>query len=124
MINYNSCFVLHQAYCSGLLIQPSHGGVQQLQVYVYFLSTVHLHSKRLYPFRWMLQRALATYIQRGMRPLMEIGFMPKALSSHPEPYEHHWSTGGNIWTGWTCLPKDYNKWRELVYQCVKHSIDW
>ncbi len=49
--------------------------------------------------------------------------MPKALSSKPEPYEHTWSKGGNLWTGWTYPPKDYNKWRELVYQWVKHSIE-
>lgn len=63
------------------------------------------------------------FIQRGMKPLMEIGFMPKDLSSKPEPYEHTWSKGGNLWTGWTYPPKDYNKWRELVYQWVKHSIE-
>lgn len=64
-----------------------------------------------------------TYIQRGIRPLMEIGFMPKDLSSKPEPYEHTWSKGGNLWTGWTYPPKDYDKWKELVYQWVKHSIE-
>ena len=63
------------------------------------------------------------YIQRGIKPLMEIGFMPKDLSSKPDPYEHTWSKGGNIWTGWTAPPKDYNKWRELIYQWVKHSIE-
>ncbi|HZY80195.1 MAG TPA: beta-xylosidase [Cyclobacteriaceae bacterium] len=64
-----------------------------------------------------------TYIQRGIKPLMEIGFMPKDLASKPDPYDHTWSEGGNLWTGWTSPPKDYNKWRELVYQWVKHSID-
>ncbi|GAB3509373.1 beta-xylosidase [Spirosoma knui] len=64
-----------------------------------------------------------TYVKRGMKPLMEIGFMPKDLSSKPEPYEHTWSKGGNLWTGWTYPPKDYDKWRELVYQWAKHSID-
>jgi xylan 1,4-beta-xylosidase len=64
-----------------------------------------------------------TYVQRGMKPLMEIGFMPKAISSKPEPYAHFWSQGGNLWTGWTYPPKDYDKWRELVYQWVKHSIE-
>jgi xylan 1,4-beta-xylosidase len=64
-----------------------------------------------------------TYIERGMKPLMEIGFMPKDLSSKPEPYEHTWSTGGNLWTGWTYPPKDYNKWRDLVYEWVKHSVE-
>jgi len=45
------------------------------------------------------------------------------MSSRPEPYEHTWSAGGNLWTGWTYPPKDYNKGRELVYQWVKHSMD-
>jgi len=28
-----------------------------------------------------------------------------------------------IYRGWTYPPKDYNKWRELIYQWVKHSIE-
>ena len=75
-------------------------------------------------YNWIIVDSIIdTYIKRGINPLMEIGFMPKDLSSKPEPYEHTWSKGGNIWTGWTYPPKDYNKWRELVYQWVKHSID-
>lgn len=75
-------------------------------------------------YSWtIVDSIIDTYIERGMKPLMEIGFMPKDLSSKPEPYEHTWSKGGNIWTGWTQPPKDYNKWRELVYQWVKHSIE-
>ena len=74
-------------------------------------------------YNWIIiDSIIDTYIQRGIKPLMEIGFMPKDLSSHPEPYEHTWSTGGNLWTGWSYPPKDYNKWRELVYQWVKHSV--
>jgi xylan 1,4-beta-xylosidase len=67
-----------------------------------------------------------TYIQRGMKPLAQIGFMPKALSTHPEPYKHDWKPGapyGMIMTGWAYPPKDYKKWGELVYQWVKHSVD-
>ena len=71
----------------------------------------------------ILDSIIDTYIQQGIRPLVEIGFMPKDLSSKPEPYEHTWSKGGNLWTGWTYPPKDYNKWRELVYQWAKHSIE-
>lgn len=75
-------------------------------------------------YNWMVVDSIVdAYIQRGMKPLMEIGFMPKDLSAKPEPYEHTWSKGGNLWTGWTYPPKDYNKWRELVYQWVKHSIE-
>ena len=75
-------------------------------------------------YNWTVVDSIVdTYIQQGMKPLMEIGFMPKDLSSKPEPYEHTWSKGGNLWTGWTYPPKDYNKWRELVYQWVKHTIE-
>ncbi|MEO7537236.1 MAG: beta-xylosidase [Ferruginibacter sp.] len=67
-----------------------------------------------------------TYIQRGMKPLAQIGFMPQALSTHPEPYKHFWKPGdpyGKIMTGWTYPPKDYKKWGELVYRWVKHSVE-
>ena len=75
-------------------------------------------------YNWItVDSIIDTYIQIGVKPLMEIGFMPKDLSSKPEPYDHTWSEGGNIWTGWTYPPKDYNKWRELVYQWVKHSVE-
>ncbi len=67
-----------------------------------------------------------TYIQRGMKPLAQIGFMPEALSVKPEPYKHNWQPGlpyDRIITGWAYPPKDYNKWEELVYQWVKHCVE-
>lgn len=67
-----------------------------------------------------------TYILRGMKPLAQIGFMPEALSSHPQPYRHYWKPGNpykEIYTGWSYPPNDYNKWRELVYQWTKHCIE-
>jgi xylan 1,4-beta-xylosidase len=67
-----------------------------------------------------------TYVMRGMKPLAQIGFMPEALSVHPEPYRHHWKPGTNyaeIETGWAYPPKDYKKWDELVYQWVKHCVE-
>lgn len=68
-----------------------------------------------------------TYIQRGMKPLAQIGFMPEDLSSNnSKPYRHHWKPGDpytDIITGWAYPPKDYDKWRELVFQWVKHSVE-
>jgi len=66
-----------------------------------------------------------TYVSRGMKPLAQIGFMPEALSSHPQPYRHYWKPGDpytDIITGWAYPPKDYNKWRDLVYEWVKHCV--
>ncbi len=73
----------------------------------------------------IIDRIFDTYMERGMKPLVQIGFMPEALSSHPEPYRHHWKPGDNyndIYTGWAYPPKDYAKWAELVYQWARHSV--
>lgn len=73
----------------------------------------------------IVDKIFDTYIERGMKPIAQIGFMPEALSSHPTPYRHYWKPGDNyndIYTGWAYPPKDYNKWAELVYQWVKHSV--
>jgi xylan 1,4-beta-xylosidase len=74
----------------------------------------------------IVDRILDSYVQRGMKPLVEIGFMPEALSTKPTPYRHFWKPGDNyndIYTGWAYPPKDYDKWRELIYQWVKHSVE-
>ena len=73
----------------------------------------------------IIDKIFDTYVQRGMKPLAQIGFMPEALSTHPVPYKHYWKPGDNyndIYTGWAYPPKDYKKWGELVYQWVKHSV--
>jgi len=67
-----------------------------------------------------------TYLARGIKPMAEVGFMPQALSTKPEPYRHNWKPGdpyGNIYTGWAYPPKDYKKWAALVYEWVKHSVE-
>ena len=65
----------------------------------------------------IIDKIFDTYIQRGMKPLAQIGFMPEALSTHPVPYKHFWKPGDNyndIYTGWAYPPKDYKKWGELI----------
>lgn len=73
----------------------------------------------------IIDKIIDTYIVRGMKPLVEIGFMPEALSINPEPYQHNWAPGNqynNIYTGWTFPPKSYEKWGNLVYEWVKHCV--
>ena len=78
-------------------------------------------------YNWRLVDSIFdTYVQRGMKPIAEIGFMPKALSAKPEPYQHQWSpaaTYNQIFTGWAYPPVAYQKWGELVYQWVKHCVE-
>jgi len=69
----------------------------------------------------IMDQILDTYVQSKAKPFIEIGFMPKALSTHPEPYQHTWPKGG-IDTGWAYPPKDYQRWGELVRQWAAHSV--
>ena len=78
-------------------------------------------------YNWtILDRIFDTYLERGVRPYAQIGFMPRELSTKPEPYQHHWNPGlgyNEIFTGWAYPPKDYDKWRELVFQWTKHCVE-
>ena len=67
----------------------------------------------------ILDRIFDTFHAAGVKPLVEIGFMPKALSTHPDPYRHNFPQG-SIYTGWAYPPKDYQRWSELVFQFVHH----
>jgi xylan 1,4-beta-xylosidase len=74
----------------------------------------------------ILDRIFDTYLERGVRPYAQIGFMPKDLSMKPEPYQHQWTPRARyeeIYTGWAYPPKDYAKWAELTYQWVKHCVE-
>ncbi len=73
----------------------------------------------------IVDRIFDTYVERKMKPLVQVGFMPEALSSRPQPYTHNWKPGdkySDIFTGWAHPPKDYAKWSELVYQWTKHCV--
>lgn len=73
----------------------------------------------------IVDRIFDTYLANGVKPYAEVGFMPEALSTKPEPYQHAWRPGfpyADIYTGWAYPPKDYAKWGELVYQWAKHCV--
>ncbi|MBN2861918.1 MAG: beta-xylosidase [Bacteroidales bacterium] len=86
-------------------------------------TNVYTEDSRGNPvYDWtLLDSILNAQTDNGLLPLVELGFMPKALSTQPEPYRHEWSSKGPLWTGWTFPPKDYDKWAELIYQLVLHQ---
>src|SRR5215469_7728028 len=67
-------------------------------------------------------RIFDALIAAHVRPLVEIGFMPEALSTHPEPYRHTFPKG-DIFTGWSYPPKDEAKWSRLVLAYASHLRD-
>ena len=76
----------------------------------------------------ILDRIVDTYRARDIKPLVQLGFMPEALSSAPQgmPYRHHWKPGdpyNDIYTGWTYAPRDYRKWESLCHEVTRHFVE-
>ncbi len=81
-------------------------------------------GKPVYDWK-IVDQILDTYVNAGARPFVELGFMPKALSTHPDPYKSEWAPGAvndKYFVGWSYPPNDYAKWGELIHQLVLHAV--
>lgn len=91
-------------------------------------TNVYTHDSSGQPvYDWrIVDRIFDTLLERGVKPFVELGFMPEALSRHPQPYRHEWRPGlpyNRIMTGWRYPPTDYAAWEELIHQFAQHCAD-
>jgi len=87
--------------------------------------TEDANGKPIYDWT-IVDRIFDTYLARGVKPYVQIGFMPQAMSVKPEPYKHAWTPTAKydeIFTGWAYPPKDFKKWGDLVYEWAKHCVE-
>jgi xylan 1,4-beta-xylosidase len=82
-------------------------------------------GKPIYDFT-ILDNIFDAYKQAGVRPLVELGFMPKDLAAdlpdRHEPYQVHFlqsTVSGKS----NNPPKDYKKWEELVRVVTAHLVE-
>ncbi|RYU10799.1 GH39 family glycosyl hydrolase [Nocardioides iriomotensis] len=64
----------------------------------------------------LVDRVYDTILDIGLRPCVELGFMPRDLASDPDKKVFEY--GGII-----SPPKDYDRWADLVSALVRHLID-
>ena len=67
-----------------------------------------------------------TYLENGVKPYVQASFMPKALSTNPEPYTFYFDASSDynlIYVGWSYPPTSWEKWGELNYQWAKHCVE-
>jgi len=67
----------------------------------------------------IIDRIFDAIIEAGCIPFVEIGFMPKDLSTAPQgvPYDAIRDAG------WGYPPKDYEKWRRLIEALARHCLE-
>ena len=76
-------------------------------------------------YDWTINdRIFDTYVERGVKPYVQIGFMPEALSTHPQDYPHNppVKSRAPVSAGQAYPPKDYVKWGNLAYEWTKHCV--
>jgi xylan 1,4-beta-xylosidase len=75
-------------------------------------------------YSWtILDQIFDAYAAAHVRPMVELGFMPKALSTHPDPYHIGWPLKPGEEEGWSFPPKDYKRWQELNRQVAAHMAE-
>ncbi|MBO4494265.1 MAG: xylan 1,4-beta-xylosidase [Clostridiales bacterium] len=62
-----------------------------------------------------LDRVMDSYIEQGLEPFLELGFMPEALASGDQTIF--------VWKGNVTPPKSYEKWADLVSTTLTHLCD-
>ena len=76
-------------------------------------------------YDWTINdRIFDTYLERGLKPYVQLGFMPEALTIHPRNYPHHPPVNEKApaEAGQSYPPKDYAKWGELAFEWTKHCV--
>ncbi|MFP5226753.1 MAG: GH39 family glycosyl hydrolase [Acidobacteriota bacterium] len=72
-------------------------------------------------YNWtILDSIFDAWVGAGVRPYVELGFMPKALSSHPDPYHIPWPTKPGETEGWSYPPTSYKKWGAMIHAVAAH----
>lgn len=82
------------------------------------------NGKPIYDFK-ILDGIFDAYKAAGVRPLVELGFMPKDLAAdlpdRHEPYQVHYPNS-TISGKSNNPPKDYKKWQELIHVVTAHLV--
>ena len=83
------------------------------------------NGKPVYDFK-IIDGIFDAYKEAGVRPLVELGFMPQdlaaALPNRHEPYQVHYPQS-TISGKSNNPPKDYKKWEELVRVLTAHLVE-
>ena len=89
-------------------------GLLHDDVAIYREMNVDGEIRPFYNFTY-IDRIFDSYLELGIRPFVEIGFMPKLLASGEQTIFD--------WKGNVTPPKDYEKWSDLIKAVVSHFVE-
>ena len=103
----------HHLFTSG-------NGVPDLKWSSSNVYTLDAASKPVYDFT-ILDQIFDAYRDAGVRPMVELGFMPEAMASGTDPYHQPYpkTVAGSVQSP----PKDFAQWGELVRRFTAHLVE-
>ena len=81
--------------------------------------TEDAQGKPVYDWK-ILDGIFDAWVGAHVRPYVELGFMPEAMSIHPHPYHIPWPAQPGQTEGWSCPPRNYTRWGNLVRAVAAH----
>jgi len=83
-------------------------------IYQYWRSFDGTEEHESYNFTY-LDRVMDYYIANGLKPFLELGFMPEKMASGTQTIFY--------WKGNTTPPADHQKWADLIKATLRHLAD-
>ncbi|MBE5799120.1 MAG: xylan 1,4-beta-xylosidase [Clostridiales bacterium] len=114
---------LHQAYQEQLALAKELAGFQYIRGHGLFCDDMAIYqpytdargvSHEAYNFTY-LDRVMDSYLKLGIRPFLELGFMPEKMASGTQTIFY--------WKGNVTPPSDMDKWTAMVKATLAHLRD-
>ena len=111
-------FRTHFMFCTG----NCHGTYKFGSTNVYWENEL---GEPVYDFTYY-DCIIDTFLRTGNKPFVELGFMPMDLAdtNYLRPAAGNWEKYGQYKeAGWTCPPKDYDKWHAFIKAVAAHLVE-
>jgi xylan 1,4-beta-xylosidase len=111
---------LRESYRRDLARMTSATGIRYVRFHAIFDDEVGVYSEDAQGrpvYNWSyVDQIYDGLLDGGVRPFVELSFMPKALAASDKPHAFWYRPLPSP-------PKDYAKWEDLVYNFAKHLVD-
>ena len=111
-------FRTHFMFCTG----NCHGTYKFGSTNIYWENEL---GEPVYDFTYY-DYIIDAFLKTGNKPFVELGFMPMDLAdtNYLRPAAGNWEKYGQYKeAGWTCPPKDYDKWHAFIKAVATHLVE-
>ena len=111
-------FRTHFMFCTG----NCHGTYKFGSTNIYWENE---NGEPVYDFTYY-DYIIDAFLKTGNKPFVELGFMPKDLvdTNYLRPTGGNWENYAQYKeVGWTCPPKDYDKWHDFIKAVAFHLVE-